>query len=163
MSRSISRRIEVLEKAAHVVCNRRRDIALNAFRRLQYAQMELLISAFGGAIDGRAISADEIAADQVYRETLSLECRLAGYSYVEGVEYTLGIRDALNVALNRWRSNLEGFEWGNTLSAIGIRGRPLTPEETAALQKYNAQDARLHRLAGLPVPAEAGDSQEVSK
>ncbi len=158
MKRNMHRRIEALEKAAAADLKRRQKIAEAALDRLEDRHTEPFVSAFGADREGRALTGDESAARQAYRELLTQECRSNGYSSVAGFEDALPIRLAVIRALIRTEfvRSLSYSEWDLVDSAAKAleEGRDATPEEAALLQKWMAEDRRLSRLAGLDVPAE---------
>ncbi len=167
MLRNIQRRITVLEKAAVADLKRRRQIVESALRQLEDRHMEPLVIAVRAEREGRALSADESAAKQAYREVLTQECRSNGYSSVAGFEDALDLKLVVMYAMaDRIASSMSLQELDLVESAAKApnKGRAVTPEEAAALQKWMAESNRLDRLAGFDVPAdeEAGDQTNVS-
>jgi len=148
---NLRRRIEALEKARTAACNDRQLIAKKALTWLWLPEREQLISAHGAEREGRELSEAESAAKMAYTEALIRECRFAGYPFSKGeFEGALDIREAIPGALRVSDEELQ--------SAIGAliaaqEGRTAAQEESAALQKCNAEWFRLGRLAGFPTSA----------
>ena len=149
--RNLRRRIEVLERARSAARDDRQAVANRALRRLRQPELEGVIGAFGAEREGRDLSADESAAKQSYTEALTRECRLAGYASSGGFKDAFHIPGAIIMALAGQMSDSELSVAIRAKEALQ-EGRTPSPEESAALQTWDAQWARLTLLAGLPVP-----------
>jgi phage terminase large subunit-like protein len=148
------RSIEAMEKACAGVRDRRQAAVKRALDRLRPAELEQLISAFGAEREDRVLSGDESAAKQAYTKALSKECRRAGQPIAVGLEGELSMIDAIKTASLRALSDSES-ELAQRAWEAADEGRTATQDESAALQKCNAEYARLERLAGMRAPERA--------
>ena len=156
--RNLLQRIGALERKRTAKRKDRQSIAEKALTWLWLPQLEQLISAHGAEREGRDLSEAESAAKLAYTQALTRECRWAGYPSIEGFEGALDICEAFPCVL---QVSDEEFELAIRASRAAQEGRTATQEESAALQKHNAEWIRLWRLAGFPAPA-ADDVQEDS-
>jgi hypothetical protein len=151
--RNLRRRIEALEKARTAACSDRQLIAKKALAWFWLPEREQLISAHGAEREGRELSEAESAAKLAYTQALIRECRSAGYPFsIEGCE---GALDILEAIVGAFRVSDEELRFAINAWIAAQEGRTATQEESAALQKCNAEWFRLGRLAGFPTPAEA--------
>jgi len=150
--RNLHQRIEALERKRTAARKDRQLIAKNALVFLWRPELEQLISAHGAEREGRDLSEAESAAKQAYTQALTGECRRAGYPSIKGFEGALDIREAFPCVLRVSDKELQ-LTKGALIAAQ--EGRTATQDESAALQKCNAEWIRLLRLAGFP--ASAGD------
>ena len=154
--RNLIRRIEALEKSTSALRQARQAMADQALETLSLQDLELLISAFGGDREGRALTQGESAARQAYGSALESQSqrnRLRWPTRLERIPNLDTIHTAIIIVLGRHCSD-EELELAVAGSRAQQQGRTPTERELVALQATAAQGQRLCHRAGFQSEAE---------
>jgi hypothetical protein len=142
MTRNLRNRIQALERIRSAVLKDRQQIANGALSGLSLTTLELLYSGLAAPVVGRSPTSEENEARKEYMEDLTRDCRLAGYSSVEGFEDALDVHQIriILIAIRMPPSELQLAKAGREAQRDG---RVPTLGESAALELCDAYTKHL--------------------
>lgn len=153
--RNLRRRIEALEDQQLTQSAQRRHVAYIAWDSVSQNEIEALIGAFGAERKGRPLTPEEASAKEAYKKQLNHVGRYPEYYNVETFDdadvFDPETFDLQRAILRAVQISKDERQLAREAAHAFEENRAATPEETAAVAKWNAEWRRVARLAGVRI------------